>query len=184
MQTSLNDRSYLTLTQAMGVRLGIILSMLAGTVKTLSIQRPGVQLGCFVLFFNCDETFDVQAMVCGSCQVGADRCCFDEFSRLEEGIPSAYSPQTSEYHNRNCEDGRHKSSDKLMRNTKDLACVRSNSTERLILLLQRRSPWLPAYSSTSAAYCHFLCNDLASCCFCLVTSAGLFVVPLFVAETV
>ena len=52
-------------------------------------------MGRFVLVFNCDETFDFQAMgriFVGLCQVGAWGC-FDEFNRLEERMLSAVSQQ-------------------------------------------------------------------------------------------
>ncbi len=45
----------------------------AGTGKTESVKALGHQLGRFVLVFNCDETFDFQAMgriFVGLCQVG------------------------------------------------------------------------------------------------------------------
>ena len=48
-----------------------------------------------MLVFNCDETFDFQAMgriFVGLCQVGAWGC-FDEFNRLEERMLSAVSQQ-------------------------------------------------------------------------------------------
>lgn len=44
----------------------------AGTGKTESVKALGNQLGRFVLVFNCDETFDFQAMgriFIGLCQV-------------------------------------------------------------------------------------------------------------------
>lgn len=67
----------------------------AGTGKTESVKALGNQLGRFVLVFNCDETFDFQAMgriFVGLCQVGAWGC-FDEFNRLEERMLSAVSQQ-------------------------------------------------------------------------------------------
>ena len=67
----------------------------AGTGKTESVKALGHQLGRFVLVFNCDETFDFQAMgriFIGLCQVGAWGC-FDEFNRLEERMLSAVSQQ-------------------------------------------------------------------------------------------
>ena len=67
----------------------------AGTGKTESVKALGAQLGRFVLVFNCDETFDFQAMgriFVGLCQVGAWGC-FDEFNRLEERMLSACSQQ-------------------------------------------------------------------------------------------
>lgn len=59
------------------------------------MKALGHQLGRFVLVFNCDETFDFQAMgriFVGLCQVGAWGC-FDEFNRLEERMLSACSQQ-------------------------------------------------------------------------------------------
>lgn len=59
------------------------------------MKALGHQLGRFVVVFNCDETFDFQAMgriFVGLCQVGAWGC-FDEFNRLEERMLSAVSQQ-------------------------------------------------------------------------------------------
>ena len=46
--------------------------LVSGTGKTESVKSLGNQLGRFVLVFNCDETFDFQAMgriFVGLCQV-------------------------------------------------------------------------------------------------------------------
>ena len=67
----------------------------AGTGKTESVKMLASLLGRFCLVFNCDESFDFQAMgriFRGLCQVGAWGC-FDEFNRLEERILSAVSQQ-------------------------------------------------------------------------------------------
>merc|ERR1719446_615823 len=91
------------MTPALEARLGGSPFGPAGTGKTESVKALGNQLGRFVLVFNCDETFDFQAMgriFVGLCQVGAWGC-FDEFNRLEERILSAVSEQVLTIQNGN-----------------------------------------------------------------------------------
>ena len=95
VRTPLTDRCFLTCAQAMAQRLGGSPYGPAGTGKTESVKALGIQLGRFTLVFNCDDTFDFQAMgriFLGICRVGAWGC-FDEFNRLEERILSAVSQQ-------------------------------------------------------------------------------------------
>ena len=95
VQTPLTDRCYLTLCEALHMRMGGNPFGPAGTGKTESVKMLGSQLGRFVLIFCCDESFDLAAMsriFVGLCQCGAWGC-FDEFNRLEERILSAVSQQ-------------------------------------------------------------------------------------------
>jgi dynein heavy chain 1, cytosolic len=77
VQTPLTDKCYVTLTQALNMRMGGCPFGPAGTGKTESVKALGGQLGQFVLTFNCDETFDMNAMgriFVGICQVGKEVC--------------------------------------------------------------------------------------------------------------
>eukprot|EP00954_Amorphochlora_amoebiformis_P001348 102904-Amorphochlora_amoeboformis.AAC.1 len=74
VQTPLTDRCYLTLCEALHMRMGANPFGPAGTGKTESVKMLGSQLGRFVLVFNCDESFDLAAMsriFVGLCQCGA-----------------------------------------------------------------------------------------------------------------
>lgn len=93
--TSSMDQLFLTMTQALNMKLGGSPFGPAGTGKTESIKFLAHKLGRMVLVFNCDESFDYQAMgriFLGLCKVGGWGC-FDEFNRLDEKILSAVSSQ-------------------------------------------------------------------------------------------
>ncbi|KAK9369733.1 dynein heavy chain, N-terminal region 1-domain-containing protein [Lipomyces kononenkoae] len=95
VQTPLTDKCFLTLTGALEQSFGGSPFGPAGTGKTETVKALGVQLGRFVVVFNCDETFNFQSMgriFLGIGQVGAWGC-FDEFNRLDEKILSAVSSQ-------------------------------------------------------------------------------------------
>ncbi len=89
------------MTQALEFRLGGSLFGPAGTGKTESIKALGHQLGRFVLVFNCDETFDFQAMgriFVGLCQVNSfihwqisSKANYNFFIRSERGVVSMNS---------------------------------------------------------------------------------------------
>ncbi|KAH3681221.1 hypothetical protein WICPIJ_007804 [Wickerhamomyces pijperi] len=67
----------------------------AGTGKTETVKALAQNLGRMSLVFNCDESFDFQAMTrlfMGICSVGGWGC-FDEFNRLSKDILSAVSSQ-------------------------------------------------------------------------------------------
>lgn len=95
VSTPLVDDMFLTMTQALGEKLGGSPFGPAGTGKTESVKALGQALGQFVVVFCCDESFDFGAItriLLGICQTGA-WACFDEFNRLEPNILSAVSTQ-------------------------------------------------------------------------------------------
>lgn len=93
--TPLLENCFLAMTGALDQGLGGSPFGPAGTGKTETIKALGQNLGKMVLVFNCDESFDFQAMgrlLLGICQVGVWGC-FDEFNRLDKNILSAVSSQ-------------------------------------------------------------------------------------------
>lgn len=101
VSTPLLQNCFLAMTAALDQGLGGSPFGPAGTGKTETIKALGQNLGKMVLVFNCDETFDFQAMgrlLLGICKVGAWGC-FDEFNRLDKNILSAVSSQIEQIEN-------------------------------------------------------------------------------------
>jgi len=95
VHTSLTDKCYITLTQALRLGYGGNPYGPAGTGKTESVKALGHAFGRQVLVFNCDEGIDFKAM--GRIFIGITKSgawgCFDEFNRLLEEQLSAISIQ-------------------------------------------------------------------------------------------
>ncbi|KAL2712648.1 cytoplasmic dynein 2 heavy chain 1 [Vespula squamosa] len=89
--TSLTEKCFLALTQAMKLGLGGSPTGPAGTGKTESVKALGAILGRLVIVFNCDEGMDASSMkrILGGLAKAGAWGCFDEFNRLEEETLSA-----------------------------------------------------------------------------------------------
>ncbi|OTF76307.1 cytoplasmic dynein 2 heavy chain 1-like protein, partial [Euroglyphus maynei] len=96
--TTLTNKCFLTLTQAMDLGLGGNPYGPAGTGKTESVKALGQYFGRQVLVFNCDEAIDVKSMT--RIIIGLLKCgnwgCFDEFNRLQLDVLSVLSSQIQE----------------------------------------------------------------------------------------
>lgn len=87
------QRGFSALTEALYQKFGGCFFGPAGTGKTETVKALGQNLGRMVMVFNCDDSYDFQAMtrlLLGITQIGAWGC-FDEFNRLDENILSAVS---------------------------------------------------------------------------------------------
>lgn len=83
--TPLTDRCWMTITGALGIKLGASPAGPAGTGKTESCKDLAKALGRYCIVFNCSDQINVKTMeklFMGCCFTGS-WTCLDEFNRID-----------------------------------------------------------------------------------------------------
>jgi len=96
--TPLTERCWITITGAMGLRLGAAPAGPAGTGKTESTKDLSKGLAIYCIVFNCGPTVEtkmIATLCCGLCNQGA-WACLDEFNRIRLDVLSVVAEMMSE----------------------------------------------------------------------------------------